>query len=76
MSVNYLVIKETTAFRFCETCAGTGKKTRSFQGRRFTVNCVMCKGTGKQELKQTTHISLQQALIEINKDNNGNNSQE
>jgi DnaJ-class molecular chaperone len=62
MSTTYRVIKETVSYRFCNTCGGTGKKTRTFQGQKFTGACPMCGGTGKQEVKTTTHVPLEEAL--------------
>lgn len=67
MSIVYLVTKETTTLQWCETCQGAGKKTRTFKGQKFTDNCFMCGGTGKREVKKTTHVTLQEALVEINK---------
>jgi DnaJ-class molecular chaperone len=65
MSTNYFVIQETTTLQWCETCKGSGKKTRTFKGQKFTNNCFMCGGTGKREVKKTTHVTLQEALHNI-----------
>lgn len=62
MSIVYLVTKETTTLQWCETCQGAGKKTRTFKGQKFTDNCFMCGGTGKQQVKKTTQVPLAEAL--------------
>jgi len=62
MTTTYLVTKETITLKWCDTCKGAGKKTRTFQGRKFTENCIMCKGTGKQQVKKTTQVPLAEAL--------------
>lgn len=70
MGKHYFVIQEAYSWVQCSRCKGAGKTTRTFQRQKFTETCSRCGGKGREKLTQRTQVRLEDALREINANQN------
>lgn len=65
-TTEFLLTQITFSFTWCQSCNGSGIKSRTFRGQKFVNDCSVCKGTGRQKLTNRTEVPLLQALKELN----------